>query len=240
MEEQLSRKRRVRAGHRASVSRIFSQVYENMEGSDDPERKLSKSRQQDKALKEKLQVLRTLDSEILELTVADDDVVEEIQKADEYAERLQLALIDLERVLKESKGRPSSPGVRQPENRPLSPGVRQPENRPLSPGVHQPENRPSSPGGRQSESHQSGMFGQEQVIANGSEQTSCSAIRGTSAEFKAEPWAEVAGYSQVNREMIASPTNLSIEACESQSNYGHNTRPRIKLPKLTLRNSMGT
>ena len=115
MEEQLSRKRRVRAGHRASVCRIISQVYENMEGSDDPERKLSKARQQDNALKEKLQVLRTLDSEILELTVADDDVVEEIQKADEYAERLQLALIDLERVLKESKSRPSSPGVRQPE-----------------------------------------------------------------------------------------------------------------------------
>ena len=224
MEEQLSRKRRVRAGHRASVSRIISQVYENMEGSDDPERKLSKARQQDNALKEKLQVLRTLDSEILELTVADDDVVEEIQKADEYAERLQLALIDLERVLKESKSRPSSPGVRQPENRPLSPGVRQPEN------------RPSSPGGRQS-----GMFGQEQVIINGSEQTSRSAIRGTStrSEFKAEPWAEVAGYSQVNREMIASPTNLSIEACESQSNYGHNTRPRIKLPKLTLRKFNG-
>ena len=195
MEEQLSRKRRVRAGHRALVSRIISQVYENMEGSDDPERKLSKARQQDNALKEKLQVLRTLDSEIRELTVADDDVVEEIQKADEYAERLQLALIDLERVLKESKSRPSSPGVRQPEN------------------------RPSSPGGRQSESRQSGMFGQEQVIANGSEQTSRSAIRGTStrSEFKAEPWAEVAGYSQVNREMIASPTNLSIEACESQT-----------------------
>ena len=59
------------------------------------------------------------------------------------------------------------------------------------------------------------------------------------SEFKAEPWAEVAGYSQVNREMIASPTNLSIEACESQSNYGHNTRPRIKLPKLTLRKFNG-
>ena len=42
-------------------------------------------------------------SEILELTVADNDVMEEIHKADEYAERLQLALIDLERVLKESK-----------------------------------------------------------------------------------------------------------------------------------------
>ena len=42
-----------------------------------------------------------------------------------------------------------------------------------------------------------------------------------------------------NREMIASPTNLSIEACESQSNYGHNTRPRIKLPKLTLKKFNG-
>ena len=157
-----------------------------MEGSDDTERKLSKARQQDNALKEKLQVLRTLDSEILELTVAEDDVVEEIQKADEYAERLQLALIDLERVLKESKSRrPSSPGVRQSESHPLSPG------------------------GRQSESRQSGLFGQ------------------------------VAGYSQVNREMIATPTNLSIEAFESQSNYGHNTRPRIKLPKLTLKKFNG-
>ena len=153
---------------------------------------------QDKATRQrakgflKLQVLRTLDSEILELTVADDDVVEEIQKADEYAERLQLALIDLERVLKESKSRPSSPGVRQAENRPLSLGV------------CQPENRSSSPGGRQSESRQSGMFGQEQVIANGSEQTSCSAICGTCtrSEFKAEP---LAGYSLVNCEMIASP-----------------------------------
>ena len=64
--------------HRASVRRIISQVYEQMEGSDDPERKLSKARQQDNALKEKLQVLRTLDSEILELAVADDDAVEEI------------------------------------------------------------------------------------------------------------------------------------------------------------------
>lgn len=118
MEEQLLRKRRVRAGHRASVSRIISQVYENMECSDDLERKLSKARQQDNALKEKLQVLRTLDNEILELTdIADDDVVDEIQKADEYAEKLQLALIDLERVLKESKSRPSSPGGRQSESR---------------------------------------------------------------------------------------------------------------------------
>ena len=52
MEEQLLRKRRVRAGHRASVSRIISQVYENMEGSDDPECKLSKTRQQDNVLKD--------------------------------------------------------------------------------------------------------------------------------------------------------------------------------------------
>ena len=71
-QENLVRKKRVRAGHRASTARIIAQARENME---QEERNTAALTQQMTALKTKLDLLTALDAEILELTLNEDEMV---------------------------------------------------------------------------------------------------------------------------------------------------------------------
>lgn len=78
MAEQIARKKRLRASHKASATKMISRVEESLatEEPSDPVR-LS---QVGMSLKEKLNVIKTLDSKILEL-VDDADLVKEIDLA---------------------------------------------------------------------------------------------------------------------------------------------------------------
>ena len=73
--EGLTRKRKVRAAHRVSVTRIISQVYESLESGE--ALNLPRLRQQKLQLSGKLDVLSKLDDELIEM-VAEDELDVEI------------------------------------------------------------------------------------------------------------------------------------------------------------------
>ena len=107
--DQLARKKRVRAGHRASTTRILGQVEPSINA--DP---LDGARinQLKRSLEKKLQSLGDLDRDILEIT-PDDSIDAEIVQADEMKERIYAALPRLDRCL--SLTRPSGRTTPMPD-----------------------------------------------------------------------------------------------------------------------------
>ena len=71
MGEELTKKKRIRAGHRASVTRIIAQVQQALESE---ELNSSKLKQQLQTLREKVDVLRKLDSDILSALETEEDI----------------------------------------------------------------------------------------------------------------------------------------------------------------------
>ena len=92
MNEGLSRKNKIR-GHRSSTTRIINQIYETVESTDEVELVVTKLRQCNLALQEKLEIIKQLDDETLQL-VDDEEVENEIEQADTFKERVQRAMID--------------------------------------------------------------------------------------------------------------------------------------------------
>jgi hypothetical protein len=91
----LSRKKKIRAGHRATVTRTLGDVATAL-GSETPDRdRLARLRL---TLNEKLETLNKLDSEIIELT-ADEGLEGEIQQSDENKEKIYESLTRVNKVL---------------------------------------------------------------------------------------------------------------------------------------------
>ena len=96
-EQEIMKKKRIRAGHRGSVKCITSQAQEMLEG----EINVAKLTQYLTSLKDKLGIISTLDSEILDATEGQDDIANEIELADitreliETMMEIQKALSDL-------------------------------------------------------------------------------------------------------------------------------------------------
>ena len=97
--EQLARKKKVRGGHRASLTRILGETRESVSATPRDNFKISQLK---RSLEEKLQTLTKCDEEILSL-VPEGDIEEEIVRADEIKERLYNAL-----SLLESSSQPAS------------------------------------------------------------------------------------------------------------------------------------
>ena len=90
--EGLNRKNRVRAGHKASASRLVKKVDELLAG-DSPS--TSKLVQVKLSLMEKLNVLKQLDGEILEL-IEEEAFAEEIEHSDEFWEGLHASVVRID------------------------------------------------------------------------------------------------------------------------------------------------
>lgn len=91
---ELSRKKKIRAGHRASATRLLNQIDAALgEGPPNPDDltvlKMS--------LKEKLDTLKSLDMEILGL-IPEEELGKEIEQADEYKESVYRALTRIDRA----------------------------------------------------------------------------------------------------------------------------------------------
>ena len=134
---ELARKKKIRAGHRASTTRILGQI--------DPclaavPFEASKVTQCKRSLESKLQALTTLDDEILDLT--DDDGVEaEIVQADEVKESIYRALSRLELALTTPPSRlPETPAVRssEPPTAEVTERRNLPEDKPDEETAHRP------------------------------------------------------------------------------------------------------
>ena len=94
--EGLARKWKVRAAHRGSVTRIVSQVYENLESGE--ALNLPRLRQQKSLLSGKLDVLSRLDDELIEM-VAEDELDNEVEQADIIKEKIGLCIMDIDQAL---------------------------------------------------------------------------------------------------------------------------------------------
>jgi len=79
------RKKRVRAGHKASATRMMRAVDEVLTAGEDLDQ--ARLNQLGMSLKEKLEEIKVLDNEILSL-VADDELDDEISQADLYKEQV--------------------------------------------------------------------------------------------------------------------------------------------------------
>ena len=90
--EQLSRKKKVRVGHKGFVKRILAEVRDMLESPQDNSSKLS---QQLQTLKEKREILTKLDAEIVDALNYENGLVEEITQADIYREGIDLAIVDI-------------------------------------------------------------------------------------------------------------------------------------------------
>lgn len=98
MAEGLARKRRIRAGHKASATKTIAKVDELMAAPDGDKIDKSKISQLKLSLEEKLATVKQLDGDILELT-EDDKVDEEIEQADLFKEGIYTAIVRIERLL---------------------------------------------------------------------------------------------------------------------------------------------
>ena len=91
--DDLRRKKRVRAGHRGSVTIGRAEDLLALEKPD-----IDRLSQVKLTLSEKLEVLKTLDAEILDL-VEEGDMAEEIDQADEFKEKMYAVMVRNDRVL---------------------------------------------------------------------------------------------------------------------------------------------
>ena len=91
-----SRKKRIRAGHRASAMKAIGWV-EDLLAPEKPN--LDKLSQLKLMLSENLEMLKTLDVKILDM-VKEDDLADEIEQADGFKEGVYAILVRIERVLR--------------------------------------------------------------------------------------------------------------------------------------------
>ncbi|XP_065904623.1 uncharacterized protein [Dysidea avara] len=98
MSEGLSRRRKIRGGHRGSATRMVHEIYEAIESTDERDSIVTKLEQCKISLEEKLEIIRQQDDEILEL-VGDVEVEHEINEADTFSGRVRRAIIDATRAI---------------------------------------------------------------------------------------------------------------------------------------------
>ena len=95
MAEGLARKKRIRAGHKASTTKLLTKLNELRTAPDPVD--TSKLLRLKLSLEEKLDTLKTLDGEILDLT-KENDLGNEIEQADSYKEEIYDAMIAIEKL----------------------------------------------------------------------------------------------------------------------------------------------
>lgn len=105
MSATLTKKKRIRGGHRASVTKMLSQVDEILDslklGFDDAS--ALKLVQQKSALAGKIEVLSRLDEEIVELIENEDDLEQEIIGADTTREKIDITILSIDSALESLK-----------------------------------------------------------------------------------------------------------------------------------------
>ena len=109
MTEELVKKKRVRAGHRASVSRMVKKAEELLAAEHPDATKLSQLKL---SLKEKLEVLSRLDGEILYLVEEEESITEEIEQSDGIKEGIYSILVRIDGLSKSKTPPPASPTPR--------------------------------------------------------------------------------------------------------------------------------
>ena len=106
----LAKKKRLRAGHRGSTTRMLTQVNKLLR---EEEVNLARLAQLKLSLQEKLETLKQLDSEVLELT-EDKDLEAEIQSADDYKDCVYADMVGIDESNAKSRRASDTPSVHRP------------------------------------------------------------------------------------------------------------------------------
>ena len=96
MAEGLAKKKRIRAGHRASATRTLTKVNEALTAETSDESKLQQLKL---TLEEKPGTVKLLDDEIINL-IEEDALATEIEQADDYKTDIYAALVKIDKALK--------------------------------------------------------------------------------------------------------------------------------------------
>ena len=119
--EALSKKRRTRAGHKASATKTMRQIDELI-ATDTPDRaRLSLLRL---SLKEKLETIKALDAEVTDLIEEEDALAEEIEQADGYKETIFASLIKIDRLMESVPVSPTLTGGLPAASETVTPSTR--------------------------------------------------------------------------------------------------------------------
>ena len=107
MAEGLVKKRRIRAGHKAIITKRLSEVKGILETveRETGEPDLVKLAQLKMALTEKLEVLKQLDNEILDLLESEEDITHEIEQSDTFNQRVYETLVRIDQKRREASPR---------------------------------------------------------------------------------------------------------------------------------------
>ena len=116
---ELQKKKRLRAGHRASATRLISQTKDSLIADTVS---ITKLKQLEVSLREKMVLLKTLDSEIFDALEEEGDFEMEIEQADICTENIQLAIFEIEAKLK-LMSKASSPRAVSPTHTAIEPPV---------------------------------------------------------------------------------------------------------------------
>lgn len=95
MSDELTKKKRIRGGHKASATKIMQQINEHTTSPTPNEAKLACLKQ---ALNEKFSTIKALDEEICGL-IEDESVTEDIDAADQFEETIFDSLLSIDRLM---------------------------------------------------------------------------------------------------------------------------------------------
>ena len=110
----LARKKRVRGGHKASVTKMVRKAEELLTAESPDVARLAQIKM---SLQEKLTVLKGLDAEVLELVESEDAVTEEIEQSDVFKQDVYAVLVKIEQIsLRSSTHTASDPSCLTPRS----------------------------------------------------------------------------------------------------------------------------
>ena len=95
--EELTKKKRTRAGHKSSATRTVRQI-EDLVREETPD--TSRLSLLQLTLKEKLETIKSLDSEVIDLIEDEATLTDKIEQVDNYKESIYAALIKVDQVLR--------------------------------------------------------------------------------------------------------------------------------------------
>ena len=97
MAEDLAKRKRIRAGHKASATKTIRQIEEVLASESPDQERLSLLRL---TLNEKLETIKALDTEVVEYIEGEEALASEIEQADDYKQGVYRALIRIDRITK--------------------------------------------------------------------------------------------------------------------------------------------
>ena len=114
--DELTKKKRVRGGHRASASRLVAKIVDAIANAtlESPEQDVVWLKQSEIALKDKIKVLKEFNEQIIDILsslkdeAVDEQVLKEIEDSDEAIVELERTLIQLDGVLRKPRGQSPS------------------------------------------------------------------------------------------------------------------------------------